>query len=340
VEHAVIVPKRPILALVASLALHALPALPRVWGPSADTPEVPPTPPEEDPAPGVATTAPRPEDVVPASLFHLSLHVPPPPPPPPRARPVPVPVPVAEVTVPDEPPPAPPPEEIAVAAEAPPEPPPPPPEPPPVEPEAVADVAHEAVPQADEPGDVPVEDDAGEAFEAHRRRRARDGTGRRGRPADAPCPGPHPSVEQLDPAAWRVQRALVDFYASNLRELAKVGTVWTHRGRDGRPDGFRVALSRCSILRQAGLKSGDIVHDVNGRRISTLLQAVAAYFVLRDDPEIVLHVSRRGEALVLRYTLDKGDRRLSRKERKAAAAAAGALLFRTRGKAPAKAPAP
>jgi hypothetical protein len=331
--------KRPILALVASLALHAAPALPRVWGPAAEPLDVPEPPPyEEDPAAPVADVRPRPEEVVPASLFHLRIQEPPPPPAAPRPRPVPVP---AE-SPPEPPPPAPAPE-VAVAEEPPPvEPPPaePPPAEPPVEPEAVADVQEAPPDESEDASGAPVQDDDGEAFEAHRRRRARDGTGRRGRPNDAPCPGPHPAVEQLDPAAWRVQRALVDFYASNLRELAKVGTVWTHRDRTGRTDGFRVALARCSILRQAGLKSGDIVHDVNGRRISTLLQAVAAYFVLRDDPQIVLRVSRRGEPVVLRYTLDAGERRLSRKERKAAAAAAGAFLTRARGPASSGTPPP
>jgi hypothetical protein len=321
----VVAARRLSLALIASLAIHALPALPEFIGSLlAEEIELPPDM-EDDPAalappPPELPHVPTPEEVVPASLFHLTIYEEPPPKKKPRKpKPVPAPVVPAPEPVPEPPPEEPPP---AVAEEPPPE---PLPEVPPDAADAVAEIEAAA---ADIPpvGDQPVADDDGEAYEAWKRKRGKDGTGRAGKKNDAPCPGPHPSVVELSAVSWRVDRPLVDYYATHLRELQKLGTVWTHKGKDGKPDGFRVVLSRCSILRQAGLKTGDIVNDVNGRRISTLLQAVAAYFVLRDDRHLVLNVTRRDQKLQLAYDIDPVDKKLSKKERKEQASAAGQLL--------------
>jgi hypothetical protein len=322
--------RRLSLALLASLALHGMPALTRYIGGMLEVePELEPDL-EDDPAglaaePPPTPKRPRPEDVVPASLFNLTVYKEPPPPRrKPRPRPVPAPVPVDD-----------PPVVAEVAPEPPPEPEPePPPEPTPEvapEPEtpAVADAEGEEPPPEDE-GDVenPTAEDEKGSYSAWKRRRGTKGSGQSGTKNEKPCPAPHPGVVTLEDAAgWRVERPLIDFYAGNMRELNTLGRVWTHKDRvTKKPIGFRLHLSHCSILKQAGMKSGDVVHDVNGRRIYTLLQAVSAYFVLRDDPIIVLNVTRGGKPLVLRYEIDAVDKRLSRKERKAAAAAAGDLL--------------
>ncbi len=317
--------RRLSLALIASLVIHALPALPEFVGSLlTEDIELPPDM-EDDPAalappPPELPHVPTPEEVVPASLFRVTIYEEPPPPRKPR-KPKPVPAPVIPAP---EPVPEPPEEPLPAVAEE------PPPELPSEElpPDAADAVAAIESAAADIPplSDQPVADDDGQAYEAWKRKRGKDGTGRAGKKNDAPCPAPHPSVVALSELSWRVDRPLVDYYATHLRELQKLGTVWTHKGKDGKPDGFRVVLSRCSILRQAGLKTGDIVNDVNGRRISTLLQAVGAYFVLRDDRHLVLNVTRRDQKLKFAYDIDPVDKKLSRKERKEQASAAGQFL--------------
>jgi S1-C subfamily serine protease len=108
----------------------------------------------------------------------------------------------------------------------------------------------------------------------------------------------------VDEHSWSIQRDLIEFYATHIRELEKLGAVWTHRDATGAYDGFRVGLSRCSVLRQGGLRSGDIVHDVNGRHIHTVLQAVGAYLALRAEPHLQLHITRRGKPLELSYAIE------------------------------------
>lgn len=209
-----------------------------------------------------------------------------------------------------------------------------PPEPPPAEPpppEPILTDAERAALAEMERGEAtaevaPLDDDDGEAHEVrdsreHRRSMARARpVARTGRPAHKPpCPPPVDDIARVADAHWYIDRDLVEFYATNMFELKKLGSVWTHKGSDGKLDGFRVGLARCSVLRQGGLRSGDVVHDINGRRIHSVIQAIAAYFALRSEPELEVRVTRRGEPLMLRYTIEQPQRK-GRKAKKAATA--------------------
>ncbi len=127
--------------------------------------------------------------------------------------------------------------------------------------------------------------------------------------APAPCADPVADIEQLGPYEWFVERDLVDYYADHIPEIDKLGSVWTHKDAEGKPDGFRLGLPRCTVLRDGGLRSGDIVHDINGIKINNVLQAVAAYLKLRKEPILRLHVTRKKESLTFSYNLEQKDRK-------------------------------
>lgn len=230
---------------------------------------------------------------------------PPPPPPPPDGAPVSLaafdfddapaesssPVPAAEPTPPDEAPPAP-----AVA------------------PTAVAPVPDPAGSPADPPPQPAAAAESGQGEQAAKenkkgRELLHGAKARRPTRTPKPCPEPVADIEQLGPAEWFVERALVEYYASHISEIDALGSVWTHKSPEGKPDGFRVGLPRCTVLRDGGLKSGDIVHDINGIRINNVLQAVAAYVQLRKEPVLVVHVTRKKESLSLTYHLEQKERR-------------------------------
>lgn len=115
-----------------------------------------------------------------------------------------------------------------------------------------------------------------------------------------PCPEVE-EVVQMGPTSWTVEREFVDYYASHLAELMKLAGTYPHEDAQGRPDGFRVGLPRCSVLRRGGLKSGDVIHDVNGIRINTVLQAVAAWFDLRNDSHVTVNLTRGGKRIQHHY---------------------------------------
>lgn len=118
-----------------------------------------------------------------------------------------------------------------------------------------------------------------------------------------PCPPPVPEIVLVETNRWTVEREFVDFYASHLPELMKLAGTWPHKDGEGKPDGFRVGLPRCSVLRQGGLKSGDVIQDINGIHIHTVLQAVAAWFDLRNDPHVTVNLVRGGKKVSLKYTI-------------------------------------
>ncbi len=318
--------RRFLFALVVSLLVHLLPAAPALFGAAPEL-ELEPTPTQADQDGAGPAKGPPPEQVVPAEAFHVSVYEEPV-----RAASTasaPLPSPVALVPpTPADAPPEPPPEPSA-EPEPPPEPEPPlevPPEVPPEPPAAASPEAleAEALAQVDadptliEPSDLPPEESLEPVIRGGGRR------GRGGAKAHTPCPT-HPSVVEHEGGGhWTVDRALIDFYAGNLRAFAELGRVWTHKGPDGKLDGVRVGLPRCSVLKQAGLRHGDIVHDVNGRRFYTVLQGVAAYIALRTQKHLTVHVTRGGAPVALEYTIDHHGVR-GGKARRDAAKAAGAF---------------
>ncbi|MES2642191.1 MAG: PDZ domain-containing protein [Myxococcota bacterium] len=120
---------------------------------------------------------------------------------------------------------------------------------------------------------------------------------------------PCEDIEEITPLGgdkWRVERDVVDYYAVHLKELENQVGVNTHRDADGRPDGARIFLPRCSLLRQAGLRHGDIVNSINDRRVATLTDGIAAYLFLRNDENLRVQVTRKnGEKVTLRYRLKR-----------------------------------
>lgn len=129
--------------------------------------------------------------------------------------------------------------------------------------------------------------------------------GRRPRGERKPCE----SIDEIVATGenrWRVERDVVDYYAAHLRELQKQVAVSTHKDAAGRPDGVRIFLPRCSVLRQAGIKHGDVIHTVNGRRVATLTEGIGAYLLLRGEDAITVEITRRnGELRVHRYRLKR-----------------------------------
>ena len=110
--------------------------------------------------------------------------------------------------------------------------------------------------------------------------------------AKKPCE-PTDEVVQLSDDKWRVERDLIDWYASHLRDLEKQVGVSLHKGGNGARDGAKLYLPKCSVLRQGGLKNGDIVHTVNGEKVTNVPQAFAAYMKVRKADTIKVELTRK-----------------------------------------------
>lgn len=75
--------------------------------------------------------------------------------------------------------------------------------------------------------------------------------------------------------------------------------------RDGRKIGFRVVnIQEGSVFEDLGVEKGDVIQQVNGRRIRTPRQAMEAYRELQGGQQFRLKVLRDGKSETLTYAVE------------------------------------
>ena len=110
-------------------------------------------------------------------------------------------------------------------------------------------------------------------------------------------------IVKSGPQEWSLSREMVDYYASHLNEAGKHANVAVHKDASGKRDGATLYLSRCSLMKQGGMRNGDVVHTINGRKVQTVPQALSTYLAVRDESLVTITFSRQGEQRTHRYTL-------------------------------------
>lgn len=128
--------------------------------------------------------------------------------------------------------------------------------------------------------------------------------------AGSPAPGkksacdPDDRIVKLGSHHWRIERDLVDYYASHLRELDRQASSSSHKNEAGKADGVLIYLTKCSILRHGGMRNGDIIHTVNGRKVTNIANAVTTYLALRKERNLTVEITRRnGKQVTHKYRL-------------------------------------
>jgi general secretion pathway protein C len=111
-----------------------------------------------------------------------------------------------------------------------------------------------------------------------------------------PRPGPAKRVT-LDQT--RVDNAL-----ENLNQLMSEVKIRPYF-KDGEASGFIVSnIARDSVVRNMGLKTGDIVTGINGREIKTADDAMAFYEKLRSGETLSIQLKRRGRPETIEYVVE------------------------------------
>ncbi len=156
---------------------------------------------------------------------------------------------------------------------------------------------------------VAVEDVRAAKRKAERLARAKaakaKSNGKAGKPAKD-CEPDVPGVEVLGEDRFVVDRAIIDYYASHLKEASRLARIDWARDADGKVVGFKVIRIACgSILHEAGFKNGDVILSINGRKVRSIPGALMAYRELRKKRRLQVEIERKGEEepRVLRYRL-------------------------------------
>jgi len=118
-------------------------------------------------------------------------------------------------------------------------------------------------------------------------------------PPESSPPAPRASrrdgVERLGTDHVAVDRDLIDRLTNDPSELARLGRARAHRGPGGEVVGYRLSgIGRRSLGRKLGLRSGDVVHAVEGHDLTSMSAAMKAWNALRDADAVEVEFSRRG----------------------------------------------
>jgi hypothetical protein len=115
---------------------------------------------------------------------------------------------------------------------------------------------------------------------------------------------PGPGIVATAENKWTVDRDLLQSYTRNFARLDSLGWSKRHDGADGKADGMLIGGVKCnSDLHRAGIRSGDVVHSVNGRGVTSFLDAFFVYTKVRNDPVVKVEITRRGQRKLLVYRL-------------------------------------
>jgi len=89
----------------------------------------------------------------------------------------------------------------------------------------------------------------------------------------------------------------------NINQLMSQIRIRPHFNR-GRPDGLSVNnIKRQSIFNKMGLRNGDIIQGVNGKKIKTVDDVMSLYQQLSSVSDVDLEIKRRGKSMNMQYQI-------------------------------------
>jgi len=115
---------------------------------------------------------------------------------------------------------------------------------------------------------------------------------------------PVPGIAENGENKWIVHWDLVRIYTHNFKKLDDLGWSKRHLATDGTPDGMQIGGVKCnSDLHRAGIRSGDVVHSVNGRGVTSIPDALFVYAKVKNDKIIRVELTRKGERKTFVYRM-------------------------------------
>lgn len=116
---------------------------------------------------------------------------------------------------------------------------------------------------------------------------------------------PDPSIVAAGADVYTVRRAVIRRYAGDWSKLDDLG--WSSQHEDpatGKSDGMQIGGIKCgSDPYDAGFRSGDVIHSVNGRAVRSIPQALMVYLAIHDERAFEVEITRRGQRKTLRFTI-------------------------------------
>ena len=135
---------------------------------------------------------------------------------------------------------------------------------------------------------------AAEEDKKKRRRRGRPSSSKRLSRRDV-----RKSIKKLGPHKRAIDRNVLDRALANPSRFMRGIRVRPHK-RGGEIDGFKLRrVRRHSVFKKLGARPGDVVHSVNGKPLTSVESALAAYQELRSASGFEFEVTRKGKPVTL-----------------------------------------
>lgn len=126
------------------------------------------------------------------------------------------------------------------------------------------------------------------------------GSGRPKKGKKAKCPESHPDVRLADSGTYEVTRTSIDYYTASIERFNQLG--WSEAYREDGTKGWKIGGFSCKgILWHAGLRSGDIIQTINGKKTNNALQVIWLYTTMRAKKDFEVVVLRKGERKTLKF---------------------------------------
>jgi general secretion pathway protein C len=111
------------------------------------------------------------------------------------------------------------------------------------------------------------------------------------------------AIKKMSDSEYVIDEAEVENALGNINQLLTQIRV-VPNFKDGQADGFKVfAIKPQSIFAKVGLKNGDIIRKVNDRDITSPDKAFEAFQELRNEKNLTVEISRRGQQQSLSYEI-------------------------------------
>lgn len=117
------------------------------------------------------------------------------------------------------------------------------------------------------------------------------------------CPREYDGVVLRQDGVYEIDRRLLNYYTSSIKHFNELG--WSKPNDAGK--GWIISGFNCQgPLWHGGMRRGDIVMTVNGKKTNNMLQVLRLYPKLKAQRRFEVKVIRKGRHVTLRYEVVRG----------------------------------
>ncbi len=110
-------------------------------------------------------------------------------------------------------------------------------------------------------------------------------------------------VERRSDSEYAVDRDRIESELSNPEQLTRQARIMPNY-RDGEPDGLRlVGVSSNSLYSDLGIRSGDVIHAVDGNALTSQQQAMSLLESMQNQDQVTVEIERRGQRQEINYNI-------------------------------------